>query len=418
MFYLALRHLIERRRQTLFSFLGVLIATTAYIVIQSFFLGFQEYLIEQLINNDAHVRISARQEFLETHSLDRYFYGPDQDFVIWSIPPSGQKIDSGIENPIGWYRRLDADPRVIAYSSQLTAKILIARGGVSANSNLVGSIPASQEKVTNIADYMVQGKFSDIGIGGGRIIVGDDLLHKIGSRVGETVLVTVGTGAPAPFKVVGAFHIGIRTLDEGSAFAHLNDVQKVNGTPGEVNSIAVKVNDVSLAQIIARTWSLISSEKVQSWDEANANILNVFVIQNAVRYVTVFIIVIVASFGVYNILNMVVSQKKRDIAILRSMGFDQSEIEFLFLVQGILVGLAGGTVGLVLGYLFCRILETISFGGSPMGGGSGHLMVSFNPNIYIVGFLVSVVASTLAAFMPARSAGKMTPIDIIRSGGE
>ncbi|GIL17478.1 MAG: lipoprotein releasing system permease [Oligoflexia bacterium] len=417
MLYLAYRHLISRKKQTLFTFLGVFFAACAYVVIAGFFLGFQDYLVDQLINNDAHIRVSAREEIINERDLDRNFFS-EAKHIFWTVPPGGRKDETKIENPQGWYSRLEKDPRVLAYSPQMTAQVIITRANTSTTARLIGSDALKQQRVTNIKNQMKEGHFSDIAVGGNRVIVGDELLAKIGARVSETLLISNGKNTPTPFKIVGSFHIGIRSLDQGVLFAALQDVQKIAQATSQVNEIAIRVTDVENARSIAESWAKISPEQVQSWDIINSNVLNVFNIQNATRYLVTFVIVLVAGFGVYNILNMIVIQKRKDIAILRSMGFDQNEVIFLFLSQGIILGLIGGLTGVFTGYWICRYLETISFGGGPLGSGAGHMTISFSQHIYFYGMLIALISSTAASFLPARAAGKLTPIEIIRSGAE
>src|SRR5262245_52490874 len=126
MIFLALRYLSARRKQTLLTLLGIFFGTAAYVAISGLMLGFRGYFIDQLINNDAHVRISAREEFLTDHSLDKEFYGSTQEttqHVFWDPPPSGRKDSNIVENPQEWYQRLKTDPRVAAFSPHLTSAV-------------------------------------------------------------------------------------------------------------------------------------------------------------------------------------------------------------------------------------------------------------------------------------------------------
>jgi len=414
MLFLAIRHLLSRKRQTALTLLGIVLGATAYVVISGMMLGFREFLVDQLINNDAHIRISAREDRIEEHSLDRHFFQASEQ-VIWSVAPYGRKIDEWIENPQGWYRRIEEDPRVEAYSQQVTSQVMLRRGNASVSGKLVGSDPRRQARVTNIASYMVEGRFSDIANGGNRIIVGADLLQTLGAKVYDSVLVSNGRDAPVPFKIVGVFKTGIRPLDEGTVYGAIADAQRINSTPSQVNEIAVRLKDVSLARQIATDWAAISRERVQSWDQASANFLAVFKMQDAIRYLMTVSILLVAGFGIYNILNMVVTQKRREIAILRSMGYTAGDVLFLFFIQGMTLGALGGVVGLGLGYGISRFLETLKIAGPAMGG-KGAMMVSFNPEIYLFAFVLALFASAVASVLPARVAGRLTPIDIIRSG--
>lgn len=416
MLFLAIRHLIARKRQTLMTFLGIFFASSSFVAITGFFLGFQEYLVDQLINNDAHIRISAREEYVDPDKMEKWLFDKQTKHVFWSAPPGGKKDNDRIINPQGWYSLLEKDPRIEAYSPQTVIQVMASRAAASLSAKLIGSDILKQQYVTNIQNYMIQGKFTDIASGGNRIIAGDEFLKKIGAQVSETIILTTGRGASIPFKVIGAFHLGLKPIDEGTLFASITDTQKLNQTPSLVNQIAIRMKNVELAKEVANTWSEFTDDQVKSWDELSANVLNVFNIQNAMRYTVTSVIILVASFGVYNILNMVVTQKRKDIAILRSMGYEKNDVIQLFLLQGIILGLLGGGIGTFVGYWLCRGIEMIPFGG-PMGG-TGHMLVSFNKLIYIRGFTLAVLASTLASYFPARAAGKMQPIEIIRAGAE
>lgn len=416
MIFLALRYLIERRRQTILTLLGVFFGTLAYVAVSGFFVGFQGFLVQQLVNSSAQVHIQARQDYLQPHDLDGAFFGPDFERAFWINPPAGVKGFLSVQSPQTWYGRLAKDPRVEAYSPQMMAPALFTLGKFSVAANLVGCEPAQQSRVTSIAEYMVEGKFTDIGVGGNRLILGDELMKRLGVSVGQTVLVSVGINRPTPFKVVGRFYTGNRGLDL-QAYSAIGDVQKVNGTPKRVTEIAVRLKDYSDADAMANTWSRIAPERVESWSQQNAHILSVFAIQNALRFTMIMTVLIVAGFGIYNILNMTVNQKRQDIAILRALGYDTFDIVMLFFSQGLIVGVIGGALGLLAGYLVCRWLQTISFFPGSPASPQGHLQISMSLKIYVHAGVMALLSSSIASILPARAAGKLTPIEIIRQGG-
>jgi len=417
MFMLAWKHLISRKRQTTLTLLGILFGSTAFVVISGFFLGFQGFLLDQLVNNDAHVRVSAREDFLEERSLDREFF-PEADRVFWRVPPSGAKNSLKIDNPIGWYDLLSEDPRVVAYSPQLAVDVIFTKGPIFRNGRLIGCESRRQMAVTNIRKYMVEGSFEETELGGNRVVLGDGIMKKIGALVGDTILVSQGQGDSVPFKIVGRFLTGVKTMDDSLGYAHLDDAQALAGRPDEVTDIAIRLRDFQTARGIAAGWTPLMPDKVESWDQINASFLNVFKIQNATRYLVIAVILLVAGFGIYNILHIVVTQKQREIAILRSMGFEQSDVLRLFLYQGLILGAIGSATGLVFGFLCSLGLERVPFGGGPLGAGSGYLEISFEPWIYARAFFFGLSCAALASFLPARSAGRLTPIEIIRSGTE
>lgn len=413
MFFLAIRHLLSRKKQSLLTLFGIVLGAAAYIGISGMMLGFQFFIIDQLVNNDSHIRIQAREELLIENSLDQAFFADVDYSVQWLKPPSGRKDNAYILSPGEWLSRLEADERVSAASPQLVANGIATYGNLSFGISLVGSDPEKQRGVSNIEKSMVAGKFSDIGTTGNRIAVGDEFLKKMGASMGDTVFLTVGKGLPQPFRIVGVFRLGVKSLDETRLFASLRDVQQLNQTPSRISDIAIRLKDINLAGDVASTYNLIGQEKVQSWDQANEGIMSVFTSQDIVRNAMTVSILIVAGFGIYNILSLAVTHKRREIAILRSMGFEPFDITNLFLIQGLILGLLGGIIGCLLGLLASYLMSTIEIS-SNRGLGGNRMMISFDYAIYVKAFLLAVVSSAFASYFPARSAGKLEPIDIIR----
>lgn len=201
MFFLAIRHLLSRKKQTSLTLLGIILGTAAYISISAMMLGFQSFIIDQLVNNDSHIRITAREEMLSEKSLNSAFFDIDT-LVSWVKPPSGRKDNAYILAPREWLDRLEADERVTAASPQLVLQGIASYGKLTLGISLVGSVPEKQREVSNIEKSMVNGKFSDIGTSGNRIAVGDEFLKKLGATAGETIFLTVGKGLPQPFRIV------------------------------------------------------------------------------------------------------------------------------------------------------------------------------------------------------------------------
>lgn len=417
MIFLAVRYLLARRRQTILTLLGIFFGAAAYVSISGFLLGFRVYLVDQLINNNAHIRIQAREEFLTDHALDGSFFGKAFQHVFWEPPPSGRKDSAIVENPQNWYARLRADPRVAAFTPQLTAAVIFSNGKATAPSSIIGCDPIQQRVVTTIGEYVTEGSFTDLAAGGNRVVIGEELRRRLGARLGQNVMVASARGTPVPFKVVGVYRTGNKMTDI-FAYGSLSDIQTVNQTPNQVNEIAVKLHDYTQAATLASTWAQFGHDRVESWDQINASMFDVFRIQDAIRYLSVGAVLVVAAFGIYNVLNMTMVQKRKDIAILRSLGYDTSDIIWLFFSQGLILGVSGAILGLSFGYGLSLYLQTVPFSGGPMAVGTGKLMVSMDPKIYLQAGALALISSTVASVLPARAAGKLTPIEIIRAGTE
>jgi lipoprotein-releasing system permease protein len=248
--------------------------------------------------------------------------------------------------------------------------------------------------------------------------MGAKLMDLLGTRLFETILISTGSAPPQAFKVVGSFETGIKTVDEATSFTSLADAQKLRGTPSEVTDIAVKLIDPGIAREKAESWKRSRGDKVQSWQESSAAILSVFKTQDIVRKSMTISIIIVAGFGIYNILSILVGQKRRDIAILRSMGFSPNDIVRLFFNQGMILGIFGGVLGLFLGYLICIGMSHIEVVPGRMSGPGNHMIISFDFIIYLKAIGIAVVTAMASSIIPARAGGKLEPMEIIRSGGQ
>ncbi|NJL25370.1 MAG: ABC transporter permease [Calothrix sp. SM1_5_4] len=164
---------------------------------------------------------------------------------------------------------------------------------------------------------------------------------------------------------------------------------------------------------MADFWQMISPDKVEDWKEANKMFMEMINVQDFTRYFITTAILIVAAFGIYNVLTIMINQKKREIAILRAIGYGPRRILELILYQGLLLGIAGGVTGIVMGFLMCVWIGSIDFGFEI--GGSNHLLIAYDTHIYVTAFITANVASLFASYLPAWEASRMTPMDIIRS---
>lgn len=414
MLFLAFRQLLSRPRQTLLALMGITLGTAAFLVISGMMLGFRQLFIDQLINNSAHVNISAEDDDITEHSYDSLFF--PNALVKWIVPPSAKDESPHLEYPQGWFDRLDEAPEVKAYSPQFTAQVLLARTKLSRPCRLIGVEAEKQVAATDMLKDMTDGNFMDLAKGGFEVVVGSGLAQKLGIRRDDTVNVMDAKGRAYPAKVAGLFQTGITDVDDTSAYGSLHYVQQVAQSPGQISQIVVRLKNPDLAHAMAAKWSPLTREKVQSWDQANASFLSVFKMQDMIRFILCVVILTVAAFGIYNILNNMVTQKRGEIAILRSMGYEQKDIVRLFLSQGMVLGLLGGIMGMVMGTLLCFYLQTVRIGSAGIIQ-VDHLLIAWKPVNYAIGFSLAFISGIVAGYFPARAASRMSPIDILRSEG-
>jgi lipoprotein-releasing system permease protein len=410
MLFLALKQLFSKKKQTLLILLGISFGSMLFVSISAVQLGFRAFMIKALLNNTAHIIISGSE-----NSVDRKYIESSLDIdgmVHWITPPSGKRDESKLQNYQGWVQVLRNDANVYDYSPRLSTNVIIRKGPIKSNVALVGSIPEKQLRISDIGDYVVEGEFQNLKTGGNKVILGVGVAKDLGVRMGQYVDVISGANEVIPLKVVGMTKFGDDRTDRSMAFAHITDVQKINKTPGRVSEIAVALNDLEKSEELAKHWASYTDDKVEDWKTASKMFMEMIKMQDMVRYFIMFSVLVVAAFGIYNVLSIMINQKRKEIAILRSIGYGPNKILKLILYQGIILGFSGGIVGMVFGLAISRLVEMIDIGIEL--GGSNHLLVSYDISIYYTSFLAAMIAALLASLIPAYSASKMTPIDIIR----
>lgn len=412
MFFLSWRQLMARKKQTVLILLGISFGTLLFVSISGVQLGMRAYMYEQFLNNTAHVLISGAENDIEPEEVTRALYGEDEP-VLWVAAPAGKREEVRLENYQGWHERLSADPNVLDFSPRLSTNALLSNGKFSTAGALIGTIPDRQVRISTVEKYMKEGKFTDLQGGGNTIVIGSAAAEKLGVRLDQVITVSAGGGYSQPFKVVGMFHFGNKQVDESLAFAHLDKVQVLTRSQGRVTQIAVALYDVNKAPELADYWQMLSHDKVEDWQEANKMFMEMIRVQDFTRYFITASILIVAAFGIYNVLTIMINQKRREIAILRAIGYAPRRILALILYQGLLLGVSGGVAGMFFGFWMCKWIESIDLGFE--FGGKSSLWITYDPAIYITAFITANIAALIASYIPAWEASRMTPMDIIRA---
>jgi lipoprotein-releasing system permease protein len=303
---------------------------------------------------------------------------------------------------------------VQSFALQLQLPTLVHFQKANIAVRLIGINPEDQLRVSTLEKYMTRGSYLDLSRGTNQLIVGEPLLEKLGARVGDLVLLSSGANDSMPFKIKGTSRFGMKNVDEGIIYTRLADAQSLAHAPSRISDIIIRLTDVDLSSKVAQELSSNGLELVQSWEQANEGTLSVFKTQDIVRYSMTIAILVVAGFGIFNVLSMTVSQKRKEIAILRSIGFEPHDIVELFLFQGTVLGVIGGVIGVALGFFITVMLSHVEVA-TGRAFGSGHMMMSFAPRIYVLGFAIAFFSSALSSYLPARGAGKLHPMEIMRS---
>jgi lipoprotein-releasing system permease protein len=406
----AIRHLLARKRQSLVSLLGIVLGVGFFLAISSLMQGSEADFIRRLVDNTPHISIS--DEYRNPHRQPAEIRYPQGALDIRSVKPEtetrGIRGYADILAYLGSVQGLRASPA-------LTGQALVSFAGKDVGIALNGINPAEIDSVSTLHTYMTSGSIDALTTNPDGIIIGSELARVMSLRMGENLNVAATTGQIHTFKIVGIFHTGRANYDEGQAFVVLKRVQSLLGRPNRINSIIVKLDDAYSARDVAARIEAHIGYKSLSWQEASEDIMSTLMIRNIIMYSVVSAVLVVAAFGIYNIISTVVMEKQRDIAILKSVGFHARDIEWIFVVQGVLLGLAGCAAGLPLGMIMMVSFMGLEFK-TPGSSDPIHIPMDWSWYQFAIAGAFALGAALAAALLPARKAARVHPVDILRGG--
>jgi len=317
----------------------------------------------------------------------------------------------GIKNPLALMEALESwFPGAVAPS--VTTKALIRSGGRDLAVSVIGIDPKREKRVSKLEGQMIEGQLESLYKASNAIILGDGLAEKLGVTVGASLSLATTKGTPVFARVVGLSHAGNRMTDDNQDVVLLKTAQILDGRTALINEIRIRADDVMAAETLANRVEKQVGYKSTSWQESHQDILSAFQIRNAIMVMVVGAILLVASFGTYNIISTITHEKTRDIAIMKSVGLRASTVRSIFVLEAAMIGLAGTLIAWILGYTLCVLVGMIEFrsGFTDMT----HLPILYAPKHYALAGAVGLLSSLIAGFFPARKAARVQPVDIIR----
>ncbi|MEO1331570.1 MAG: ABC transporter permease [Pseudomonadota bacterium] len=403
---IATLHVLGRGRQTLISVLGVATGVGFSVAMAALMQGSQDSFTETLIDAIPHVQITDDRRRAPQQPADRAY---DLAAINGLRPVDDPR---GVLNPTATVAGLRAwVPGEV--SSGLSLSSVARFGGGEAGVSVLGVEPAEHVRVSSIREDMVVGDLEDLRGHSAGAVLGRALIERLGAEAGDSVTLIAGSGQGQRFKVVGVFDTGNVSTDEGRVFVLLKNAQVLANRPNAVNDIRVRLDDPFAAREIAARAESLTGYKSVSWQEANGAILENFKVRNIIMYAVVGAILLVAGFGVFSIVSTITHEKSRDIAIMKSLGFTAFDIERIFVLEGVSMGLAGSTIGWGLGYGLTRGLELFEIE-VPGQREAVYLPVAIDPLHYLIATAIAVGSAAVAGWLPARKAARLNPVDIIR----
>lgn len=407
-FFIGLRYIRAKRRNHFISFvtfasmLGVAVGVMALITVLSVMNGFDVELRERILGVVSHATVTA--------------------------------ADGHLNNWQSLTKTLDRYPHIVGLAPYVSAEGMLSNDGDVSGTLIRGVLPAEEHTVSNLGDKMVVGRLSDLKPGEFGIILGRELAARLGVTLGDkiTMITTETNVTPVGilprikrFTVVGMFEAGMYEYDSALSLINLKDAQKLFQMNAAVSGVRIKLDDMFLAPQVARQLArdLPPGYLINDWTRQHANFFHAVETEKTIMFIILSLIVGVAAFNIISTLIMVVTDKRADIAILRTLGATPASIMTIFMIQGTVIGIIGTLLGVVGGIALATNVEVIVPAIERVFG--VHFL---SPEVYYISEVpsqlrvhdvtvttaVAFVLCVLATIYPARRAAQTQPAEALR----
>lgn len=404
--------LLARWRQTLIAAIGVTFGITMFVALLSFMTGLNKMLDGLILNRTPHVRLyneikpNASQPIMSSPLFNDHYN------FISNLKANNARLE--IYN-IGFIMQsLEKDEQVLGFSPRITAQAFFNYGSLDIN-GVVNGIDVNQEsRLFAFTDYVIEGNPGDLKNIPNSIILGKQLAKIMLANIGDVVTITTATGTRYTLKLVGLFQSGINELDKVQSYASISTTQKILNKPNNyITDVAIKMKDISNAPAAARQFAQLYHTSTEDVQTANAQFETGTRVRMIISYSVGVTLLIVAGFGIYNILNMMIYEKMDSIAILKATGFSGRDVKRIFLIISLGIGFFGGVAGLLFGFLLSKGISNVPFNTEALPTVKTY-PINNDPLFYMIGISFSLITTYFAGLLPARKAGKADPVVIIR----
>lgn len=400
---IAKTYILSNKKLTGVAVLGVLLGMSVYIFMNSLLVGFDKSSNQSIFRNTSHIRIYKDDELskvLVKNSDDRYLI----------INPKVVPVNTAIINPNAILDIILKQNNVTVAAPQVITNVFYNNGKTQLAGISLGIKPDEANLMYDIKSFMKEGNFEMLKTNPNGILIGSGISEKMNLSINDNLNLTSSKGINKTFKIVGVFKTNNSNIDKSKSYINIVAAQQLlKENQSFVTDINVNVTDPELAEKVAQSLTQITGYKAEGWKEANSTIMATNKMRKMIITFVSYTILLVAGFGIYNILNMTVSQKINDIAILKAMGFSGKDVIKIFVTQAISIGVMGVFGGVIIALILISLLKKIY-----LGGDIGYFPIDYESNKFIQGIIVGLIITFFAGYLPAKKAANVDPVQILR----
>ena len=402
---IAYTHIVTRKRQVLVAALGVTVGISIFIFMNSLMYGFERYSMEALFKTVPHLRV-YRDDALSQPLTE---VGNDSVQPVILNPKITAKSKK-IINPAQVMAQIKALPGITAVTPDVGVNVFFNNGQAQMSGRISGVDIVAEDAMFNLTASMLEGDLNEVETRQNGILIGQGIADKLNLRLEDNLTVRSGIGVVKNLKVVGIFKTGITSIDKTKGYVSISTAQQLlREGPSYLTDIFVNVVDPNKAKRHIPLIEQVTGFVVESWETAKAAAMAANKVRRVMAFCISMSILLVAGFGIYNILNMTIMQKLNDIAILKAMGFSGKSVTRIFVMQALLIGAIGVVLGMGMGTVLVNLLARVY-----VGGDIGFFPIRFEPPYFAAGASFGILITFLAGYIPARKAAKVDPVAIFR----
>lgn len=402
--YIALRFLSHRKRALLLSLSGVVFGVAFFICTQAQTEGFAKFFIDSTLGSNGALIMRSR---FQTRS------GSIVPSKLAGTNVAHRQYFEGITNATEIMRVSRQFSNVVACSPVLRGTLSARSGFENATVDLFGIDPALHIQTTNLAHQLVDGKFDDFRNNPSSVIVGSKLAETLNVAVGDSVQLLSPGAQYRRFAITAIARSGVGSIDSTRIYCHARVAETLLHRPYAASMIIYKLRDPDRAPALAEHFETLFQHDSVSWQDREEANLQLFLTLRVSAAITVSLIILLAGFGIFNVLTMSVLAKVKEIAILRSMGYRRNDIAAIFLWQGAMVAAAGSVLGCLLGAILTYGVSHIPIRVRGLLY-ADHFLVTWNWAHYVSATVLAIIAVFIASYVPARRAASLPPVTTLR----
>jgi lipoprotein-releasing system permease protein len=405
---IAFAHLTSRLRQTLVATMSVTFGISMYIFMNGFMNGVNNIQSDLAFSTMAHIRVYNDLPEDRSNILARTAKSNEVTNIH-----SGKVIQytSGIKNSQQIVDLLRKQPDIIGVTSQVNINVFFRNGATKVNGLLSGVEVDNEDKLFKTSTFITAGKWDALNSRSDGVMIGIGLANKMSLKLNDNLVVSTADGVAKTFKIIGIFKFTIAGVDNSKGYIRINTArQLLSENQSYVTDIQANIKNYNTARIVSERLKPSIPYKVEAWEVANGQMEAASQLRDILAIAVSLTILIVAGFGIYNIMNMTVNDKIREIAILKAMGFASRDIIQIFLMQSVIIGIIGGIVGVLLGFLISLVVNHVPFHIATME----RLPMTYYIKDYFLAFTFGLITTFIAGYLPARKASNIDPVTIIR----